>query len=67
MARSILPIEPASGEAASCTKRAGMSSQQAGLRHSVMPVADSFIGGFVRMDRGQLRKTDSHIPALPSD
>ena len=37
------------------------------MRDLVMPVVNGFLGRFVRIDAGQLRKRDGHFAALPSD
>src|SRR6516162_9562241 len=44
-----------------------MNSEKVALRHPVMPVADGFVGGFVRVYSVELRKRDSHLPPLPAD
>src|ERR1700674_1030860 len=42
-------------------------SEEVAPRYPVMPIADRFGGGFVRIDGGQLRKRDGHFPSLPPD
>ena len=37
------------------------------LRHPVVPVADGFVGGFVRVCGVELRKRNGHLPPLPTD
>lgn len=42
-------------------------SETVTLRHPVVPVADGFLGGFVRVYRLELRKRNGHLPPLPAD
>src|ERR1700674_4241461 len=42
-------------------------SEEVAPGYPVMPIADRFGGGFVRIDGGQLRKRDGHLPPLPPD
>jgi len=37
------------------------------LRHPIMPVADGFLGGFVRVYCLELRKRNGHFPPLPAE
>src|SRR3974377_701887 len=43
------------------------NSETVALRHPVMPVTDSFSGGFVWVARGELGERGGHGSALPSD
>src|SRR6516165_11314256 len=44
-----------------------MNSDKVALRHPVLPVADGFVGGFVRVYSVELRKGNGHLPPLPTD
>ena len=42
-------------------------SETVTLRHTVVPVADGFLSGFVRVYGLELRKRNGHLPRLPAD
>jgi hypothetical protein len=42
-------------------------SETVTLRHPVVPVANGFLGGFVRVYSLELRKRDGRLPSLPAE
>ena len=62
-----LNINPDTNETLCELSGAVRKSETVTLRHPVVPVADAFLSGFVRVYGLELRKRNGHLPRLPAD